>query len=376
MQDIIGQMAQWDSRTVCIYVGAVFAAFLFANIYNRKKNMAGRMKYIAILLSFLSLWSVIAFSTCGADYVSYERIFNSSTSASYWAEARVEKGYILFNAIFKAIGLNYTAFHMIWAFVFLALIYKTIIYFEEDIDVGIAVVTFGAVYCFQSMNLMRLYLAMAFTVMSYKYYLLGEKHKYLISLIIAFFIHRSSVCLFMPFVFSIFFRAKKDVWIKISAAIFVLGTIYTFRELIFSTLSLFDNSYSLVESPSFGIANIIYHIPIAILLCYSYKKKKYNKNIFQKIFVMFLCSFIIGTTSYFVTMLGRMFVYFAPLYMFFPAYVVNRRSHSNVHKFAIKPDMLSLLKLMYIIFVIFRGFMMTELFYSDQIMPYTSIFTA
>ena len=375
MQRIIEQMPQWDAATVWIYVGSVIAAFIFASIYNQRKFVIGRSKEIWLCFSFLSLWVVLAFSTCGADYAAYERIFNSSLDPSYWAVARVEKGYILFCAIFKAIGINYKVFHMIWAFVFLLLIYMAFSYYKDHIDVGIAVLAFGGLYCFQSMNLMRLYLAMAFTVVCYKNYMEDKKARYLIDLIIALFIHRSSICLMIPLAFSIIFPSRRSVLVKVISSGLVIGAFYMFRGYIFSTMSLFDNAYALTESTSFGIANIIYHIPLAIMLVYAYKKQKYESDAFQKYFIMFLCSFIIGTVSYFVSMLGRMFVYFAPLYMLFPAYVVSRENESETKRFVLKVDSISLIKIMYIAFILFRAFMMTEFFYTDQIMPYTSIFS-
>ena len=226
MQSIIEQMPQWDAATVWIYVGSVIAAFIFASIYNQRKFVIGRSKVIWLCFSFLSLWVVLAFSTCGADYASYERIFNSSLDPSYWAIARVENGYILFCAIFKAIGINYKVFHMIWAFVFLLLIYMAFSYYKDSIDVGIAVLAFGGLYCFQSMNLMRLYLAMAFTVVCYKNYMEGKKARYLIDLIIALFIHRSSICLMIPFAFSIIFPSRRSVLVKVISSGLVIGAFY------------------------------------------------------------------------------------------------------------------------------------------------------
>lgn len=374
MQSIIDQIPQWDSATVWIYVSSVIAAFIFASVYNRRKFAAGKSKYIWICLSFFALWNVLAFSTCGADYTAYERIYNSSLDPNYWAIARVEKAYILFCAIFKTIGFDYKVFHMIWAFAFLFLVYKTFDHYRDRIDFGIAVLAFGAIYCFQSMNLMRLYLAMAFTVMCYKNYMEEKKSRYLIDLIIALFIHRSSICLMIPFAFSIIFPSKRSIWVKVISSALVLGGFYVFRGYIFSTMSLFDNAYALTETTSFGIANIIYHIPLAIILYYTYKKQNYDSEAFQKYFIMFLCSFIIGTVSYFVSVLGRMFVYFAPIYTIFPAYILNREKESRSELFILKLDSVSLIKIMYIAFIVFRAFMMSGFFYPDQIMPYTSIF--
>lgn len=377
MQNILDQMPQWDIETIWIYVGTVIAAYIFAALYNNYKFTKGSLKRIYIAISFISLWSVIAFSACGTDYAAYKRIFDSSTSLSYWKVARVEKGYILINSFFKALGFDYKLFHMIWAFIMILLVYKAILFYKDTIDVGIAVLAFGALYCFQSMNLMRLYIAMAFTIYSYKNYMSGRRTRFLIDIIIAFFIHRSSICLLIPYAFSIIFPSKKSVWIKVAGSAILIGAFYVFRGFLFSSLMLFDNSYSLTENTDFGIANFIYHIPIGILLFYFYKQNIGKKDVFQKYFIMFLCSFIIGTISYFVTMLGRMFVYFAPIYILFPACVLNRNEIdvSNRPSYVIRINIVWFLRLMYLAFIIFRAFMMTEFFYSDQIMPYVSIFS-
>ena len=375
MRSILGQLPEWDVTTIIIYCASIFFAYFFATLYNKVKSSDGHSKVVFLALSFLSVWFVLAFSTCGADYETYKIIYDGSPDPSTWEAARIEKGYIILNLVFKAIGLSFESFHVIWASALLIMVYAAILHYKDEIDVGIAVLAFAGMYCFQSMNLMRIYFAMAFTLLCFKNYLNGKRLRYFFDLIIAFLIHRSVVCLAVPFIFYELFSSEITVWVKALVSVVIVVALYVFRGLLFS-IAFFNNMYGLTESAGFGFGVIIYHIPIAILLIFTYRTQLLDTSLFQKYLVMFLSSFVFGTLSYYVSIVGRVFVFFAPVYILFPAFVLNRKEEVNPGSIVIRTgvDPLFVLRLMYILFILFKTFMMTEYFYTDMIMPYTGIF--
>ena len=377
MSSIIEQIPLWDSRTVCIYVLSVFFSTTFAYIYIRNIDGNRLLGRISICMSFFSIWWVIAFATCGADYSSYERIFKSSLDPTYWNVSRIEKGYIALNAVVRLFTEDFCVFHIIWASIMLFMSYRAILDLKKEIDVPLAVLTLGAIYLFQSMSLMRIYFTMAMLLMGFKHYLDGKKIYYLLYIVVGFFFHRSVSVLILPFLFSIIFKSKRKIWIKILSTVLAFEIFYSLRFYLSSAM-LFDNSFAINEYGSFGLANIIYHIPLVLLFHYAYLNQDYDSEKLRQYFIYFLASFLIGTMSYFITIFGRVFVFFAPLYMFFPAYVlrkdINCGNISRGDKYIIYLSKKNGLRTMYVVFVLFRAFMMTGFFYPDRIMPYTSMF--
>lgn len=372
MQNIFEQMDSWDKSTVCLYIVSILLSTLFAYIYNQQKTKRSGGHKIWIVLSYFSLWLVLAFSSCGADYITYKKVFEDSLSLQYWTNARIEKGYILLNALVRIFTDDFKVFHALWASAFLYIIYKVILYYKNEIDVALAIFSFSSLYFLQSMNLMRIYFAMALSMVGFKYYLENKYKKCLICITVNFFIHRSSVCLIIPVIMARLFRSRKSIWMKILVTIMIFVGIYMLRFYIFSGTWL-SYEYTATTTTIVGAANIVYHIPIFILLVYARKEKKYNQEKVRLFIIYALMSFLFGNLAYIVTIAGRLFVYFAPVYILLPAYVLdNGKGTFRVHRnyYVTYKDFL---KLIYVIYIVFRSFMMTEFFYLDKIMPYTSI---
>ena len=371
MSNIIEQIPSWDSKTFRLYVIMIIVSTVAAKLYSLQKNKPYRQLWI--IISFLMVWIVIGFSTCGADYGAYQNIFENSNSLSYWNITRIEKGYLFLNLIIRFFTSDFRIFHAIWALLFIGLIYLTIIKWEDNIDISLAVLCFTAIYCLQSMSLMRMYLAMAITVWGFRFYYDNRQLKYLICIVVACSIHLSAICLMMPLILCYLMRSQRGVFFKVVVAALSLGAIYVLRNFLFAG-SLLSMHYTVRSTPSFGIATIVYHVPIAILLVYCYKSNVDAGDHNRVILIFALCSLVFGMAGYMVDILGRVFVYFAPLYMLFPASVLA----NNKGKLRLKGGhcyfgKTHAIRLMVIVFIIFRAFMMTEYFYSDKIMPYTSL---
>ena len=372
MSNVIAQMANWDTKTISIYVSMIIISTLFAKIY-ASKSLNPRHSRIWIALSLLATWIVIGFSTCGADYLSYERIFLNSNNIAYWRTSRIERGYLVLNFVIRLITDKFIVFRVLWALIFLLLIYSTIIYWENNIDVGMAVLSFTSIYCLQSMSLMRMYLAMAITMWGYKYYAEDKRRKYLVTVLVAMTVHLSAICLMLPLVFSSVLRSKRSIWFKVFISIVTLAFIYSFRNVLFSN-PLIIQQYSVRSSPSLGLAVLVYHVPIVVLLIYSFMNSVDQES--NRLYLIFmLCSFVFGMAGYMVDILGRIFVYYAPLYIIFPSTLFSdRKGKLRIVDGHCLFGVLHALRIMTIVFIVFRAFMMTEYFISDKIMPYTSLF--
>ena len=292
MNTIIEQMPGWDrTTTVVIYVMSVFFATLFAKLYDRTKYNKDILSMVYICFSFMSIWGIVAFSTCGADYSSYKRIFESSLEPAYWQTARIERGYIALNALVRLFTKDFVVFRVIWAFMIIFMVYKAILSYEEEIDVSLAVMVFASIYIFQSMNLMRMYFTMAVMIFGFKHFLEGRKFRYLLYIIVCFFLHRSSLILAMPLAFSVVFRTEGRFIVKTLTTALILSLFILLRSVLLSSI-LFDNAYDLSQNGSMGIANIIYHVPLVVLFFYVFNNEEYNSEIIRRYFIFFLASFL------------------------------------------------------------------------------------
>lgn len=372
------------STTVIFYLIVATVSTIFAFLSNGKiqsnKTQLGNTRYsrrkIYTIMSFSCLWFVLAFSTCGADYTSYEQIFLNSNSIEYLKTTRIEIGYLLFNGVIRLFTDNFLVFKIAWSFTFLILFYTTVVRYKEYINPGMAVLSLTSMFFYQSMNLMRLYLASMVLFWGYRYI---EKNKYIrygVVVLVAFSIHKSAILMLAPLMFIAFTRKKGHFIIKTLAVLAFVVFVYFEREFLFNTLIRYEH-YTAKSTVSFGWAIVVYHVPLLFLFNFIQKKKLatnvYDRITLNTLFVFTISSFAIGVFAYFVEMLGRAFCYFTYPFIILPAFTVYLIRKSNLSS-KNKKTYQRILSTAVLFYYIFRAFMMLEYLETDAIAPYTNVF--
>ena len=268
----------WSNPTIVLYVVTVFFASVFAFAAHRKNVIVDdkgiqytitKIKKIPMILSFLALWILLAFSTCGADYDSYNYLFMNSHNWYYITQHHnLEVGFAAFQWFIYLITDNVDIYNSALAFVFLFLIYLTLIKQKNKIHFGWAILVLSTTFYLQFMNLKRIYLAASICFFGLNYLIDKKFLKYLLCVVIALLFHTSATVMLVPFIV-LYFHHRRIRFNRILYVIFAIvsvGLIYIFRHQLVS-LVFVDRykGYGTLEA-SLGFLQIVYHIPIFIFL--------------------------------------------------------------------------------------------------------------
>lgn len=360
---------------VIIASSALFACTLKWFPVKRERNkwylLTVRPGVLGFLISFAILWFVLAFANCGTDYAAYKNCFVNSLNPSYWANKRIESGYVVFNAIIRFFTADFEIYHAIWAFVLLYLVYSTIFRYREYVHPGLAVFAYANIFYIQSLNLMRIYLAAALIFWGYRF--LEEKKylKYGVIIVIAMTIHTSAIICFLPLMLLIFIRHSGHLFLKIASMVVFLVAVYVLRNSIFG--NLLGYGYLANNTVSFGAAAFVYYVPLILMFALIFRKKwaldVEDAELTNTFFIMTISGFAIYLMSYIVTFAGRLSCYFMLPFVFFPSYFIN---HLKQYK---KSYLFRVMCIVFIlVFMAFRGYMLFEYLQTDSTAPYTNIF--
>lgn len=316
---------------------------------------------------------MLAFADCGADYKNYEHFFLHSLEPQYWITGEMERGFLLLLAMVRLFTDNFAVFHVLWATAMLSIVFCTIRHYKDVIHVGYAMFAFSALYCIQSMNIMRIFFAAAIVLYATRYLINRQSGKYCVMILLAMMIHISSVVMLLPLVFVWCFPSRRRYFLKF--VVFILGffIIYLLKNLIFGG-NILGYSYGLNQDFSFGIANVIYHIPLFVLFLKIKNNKHFDSRVNIIFFTLIMMSFVVGWISYFVNLIGRMYVYFESIYVLFPAYYFNSLPSDNGKEKKRFFTNRGLYVTLFIAVVVLKAFMWTEYFETDMTMPYSWIF--
>lgn len=364
-------------NTIILYFGVIVLSTLLAKLSYIKKNGKYIFNRYLFWASFLILLIFLGFSKIGTDYDSYNYIFEKSITTSYWKRTRIEKGYLLFNAIIRFFTNNFYVFHFIWAFCMLYLIYSTIYKYKEYINPCWAILAYTTIFMFQSMNLIRMYLAIAIIFWGIRFIINNKPFKYFLVILMAFLIHRSAIIMTIPFVFWICFKNKGKYFFKAILIFLVFFGIIIFRKYIFNG-NFLKYEYTYREEASIGSIWIIYYFPIYYLFMIYKKKHLASQDLFLNILFLFLCSATcLWILSYFVDAIGRANYYFTYVFMVMPSYILDKieissqkkniNSNGYIKKF-------NLMKFLMIIYFLFRAYMSIGYIETDGLQLYYTIF--
>lgn len=373
------------ASTIFLYIGIICVSSLFAKRAYRfdGKGFVENRAFFIISLGILLLF--LGFADVGTDYENYRIIFLKSTDISYWASTRIEKGYLFFNLIVRIFTSDFRVFHFVWAFVMLGLVFSTIWKYRFLINPGWAVLSYTTIFMFQSLDLMRMYLAIAVAFWGVRFYIEKKYYWYIGVIFAAFLIHKSALCLIVPYVIWMFTRNKGRYFLKIAITSMLLVGLYFMRSYIFDG-NFLGYGYLARATGTLGMIWVIYHMPIAILLVPQLIKRE-KDDLLEMLFVYFCISIIFWILSYFVDAIGRATYYFTYPFIILPQYLMLKSERNIALKeqdaFCVRKKWTltvnrvitrkTFWKLLFIIYYFFRAYMMLGYLVADGIESYSNI---
>ena len=362
--------------TILLYFLVIVIASCFAALsYYKGSDGYYKWKWYWLFLSFLVLLFFLGFADCGADYYSYKRIFDHSFDWHYQHTDRIERGYLLINAIVKSVVDNYKVFHFIWALIMLTLVYSTIAKYRDIVKPGWSVLAYSSIFMIQSLDLMRMYLAVAIIFWGIRFFLQNKRIHYLIVILIAFFIHRSAICMLVPYVMWIMFSKGEKYFLKSVVTLIMYLAFYFSKDYLFQDAVL-GYQYSGSTDGALGITQILYALPIfALILFFRYYKNDFeNDNIVGGLSIFYFSSLIFSMMSYSITPMGRVLFYFTYPYILLPGYFLTNHRYAGAN---VPINILNIYKLigfLLILYYLFRAYMMISYIELDGLEIYTNVF--
>lgn len=371
----IGELINQYSATIFVYFVVICSASIFAALSYRKNNTGNYVwRRIWFILSFITLLLFLGLANCGEDYYSYNRIFDNCFDWGNPHTLRIERGYLLFNMAVKCISSSFKFFHFIWAFVILVLIYSTIAKYKDVIRPGWTILGYTSIFMIQGLDLMRMYFAIAIIFWGIRFVIQDKKIKYLLVVIAAFFVHRSALCVLVPYAMWVMFSRKEKYTLKIILTAMMYGVIYALRNVLFSEM-LFGYQYGGSTSGQIGSAQIVYAFPIMLVFLYYriYKKEYIKDPIVSNLMIFYLSSIVFALMSYSITTMGRVLFYFTYPYMVLPGYLMSNWSGSNRYRPWHKVSMHEIIGFCFILYYFFRAYMMIAYIETDGLQVYSNI---
>ncbi len=191
-------------------------------------------------ISFLVLWLISGLRfNVGIDYNIYSYIYYHplSTQAAF-----VEPIYLYVNKILRNLGFSSQSFFLLVSFVTLFFIFRGIKKYSTDFYLSLLLYVIIAFY-FESMNLIRQYLALSVFFIAYEYILKKNFFKYLLCIIVASLFHLS-VLIMIPFYFILRTKFSRIVLL----AFVVISLIFSYINIIsfllkYILMFVSDNKY-------------------------------------------------------------------------------------------------------------------------------------
>lgn len=367
-------------KTAFFYILIVFIATFFA-FAAEKLFASGRTKTkkvcgsILFSLSFFSLFFVAAFSNCGADYESYNNVFLIGNDfSSVYGFHGMEKGFTILIFLIRKITNDVNVYNVLLALVFLMPVYRAIYKLRKITPLTWSIFIFSTLFFFQYLDLKRLFIASGIVLYGMTLWILDKKKKTSILLIlIAISFHVSALLALVPIVIDFISKKKKNALsVSITVLTFLVIVILFRNELLSFSLSGRHSNYSLNTNVSFGPMQFIYFLPIIII--YAYKIKDTSDSEIAKFgYYNIIIGFSLGLFSYFYTMIGRAYPFFAFGFLIIPSILAK---HKNAISWNTKFNKISLISAS---FIVCYCFLRTYVYFNeylllDQISPYTNIF--
>lgn len=354
------------SLTILLYIFIISCstalAFSSQSIQTvNQKNVVKKFRKTPFILSGLIAWFFLAFTNIGVDYPNYYYIIEQESWGTFGSIATVEPGFGLLCVVIKQlISPDADVVILILKTIIIVLMFFSFYSLREKIVLGYAVAAFMLLAYLPSFYLISMMLATAIIYFCIACYIKNDKILLpLLLTILAAQIHNSAY-LFLIVLIALFMLeriaqlttlTKAGIVAAYSIAIIFSGKIYSFAGKVINGFHY--SHYGNNDFSGSGLMVVVLYAPLALIL---YEIYKYNISSKQKnyLFVFVLSSLLFNILSYRFKVIERMEFYFLPLYILF---IPNVLLDTNIIKFNRNNRYKSLVWIIYICYLLLRGFL-------------------
>lgn len=286
-------------KSVIIYFSIIFITSILIELSLKIKNKKPKELLVIFTLSIPSFFAAIRYGI-GTDYFSYVNIFNKVGAG---IPVRTEFGFSFIAFIVNKLGGNEHVFFFVVSFAMFWLVYRSLLYYKNIISIGLGFFIFLLFYYQVSFNLVRMTLAIALALFSYRYILEKKIIKYVFIIFIAISIHNSALVT-IPFYFLYnWFAYKKKAYRLLAYAITIFLILNYDILLTFVINNILKEPYymrylSHGHESSFGIGLLVVNLPFILPGLYYYKSLDKMDYRFKFNFFLLVTGFILKFLGY------------------------------------------------------------------------------
>ncbi len=366
---------QWNSLTFIFYFFMIINCAALSKGLSGIKWKGGRQfnsKKADIAVPFIILILMKGFSLCGRDAVQgYKLNFQSAVSISEFRDKSLEFGYRLINLLVRGITENYTVFLMVIAVMTVIPVWYVISKHRDQIDVPMAIMAYTALFFFQGLSLLRIYLAASICFLSFDALFEKKYVKAIIWVFVACLFHITAIVMIIPCLYCVFHVNRKlFAWTLVSANV----VLFVGREYLNSLFTGRYHVYSVSESFDFGTEFIWFYGPLVVLYYFIkriQRKQRIEPNMETRLidmsFIWVLMGIFFSIAQYVANIFGRLVVYTLPITIFLAGSLMflkkyNKKNYKWIY-------IISALYLILRFCIYIKGY-----YIADGIMPYINCF--
>lgn len=306
-----------EGNTLLLYFIICFSAWALGTLSQYRRKKVNKLFFFA---AFFIVWFFYAFSKTGTDYEEYKYIFNL-VSWDNFASLWIEPGYALLNVVIKQFTSDPVVAVVLIKTLIMILVFKTIYDFSDRISIGFSLLAYCTLAYFDAFCMMRIHLSAALILFSINLFCNYRKKIFpAILLIISIYIHYSSIIFAIVAIVYVFIAIKNKIDVKKFATLCaILAGVWLVAlpllNLMITHISFLNKYASKYTSIStFGVGQVIYHVPLMIgiywLWKYRYKFKDIDDKLYSIGIVLMPFSLFFGCLGYRYEVIGRTFVFF------------------------------------------------------------------
>lgn len=319
---------EWSNITFIYYLAIIVICPLVLKLYKEyyfTLYLCGKRIRIPVGMFLVGgiLIFVKGFSTTGHDVRNgYYLDFLSANSLTTIRDRNIEVLYKIINVVIKNLFGQYWVLLLSVSLITIVPVLVIIWKYRNYIDISLAILCYLCLFYFNGFSAIRNYMAASISLLVFDALYEEKRKKSLILIIVAMLLHRTMIVLMVPFV-CVFCKNIKKVYMAIGG-ISGICLIYIFRNSIINYFTQYDR-YSVYASSGnvkFGIEQIVYYMPLFLLLYIGVKKYKNSK--FDRLsFCYLVMGASFGMLSYVISIFGRFQTVMLPLVVILPYYMKN-----------------------------------------------------
>lgn len=310
----------------------IFIMLAIISLNNKNKKLFLLICFILLIMSCFREKHI------GVDSISYyeygeileKMSFNQVLINNIW----VEKGYSFYSKLIMILGEPYFIL-LITSLITLIIIYRFCYIYSANYIYSLFLFQ-GLMYYYDTMNILRQYLAVSICLLAYRSLLTNNKVKFAIMIIIAYFFHKTSIIFLLLYIIKDIKLTKKRIKIIIILVLVIYLSISKLLTIVTTIFPFYRNYLELEHYNDFNLGNRIFFIKDLILGFWLYSLEFFKTR--EERIQMWIV--ILATTiSFFSIKLGillRMQLYFSIFYIvIIPNAIYSQKSKLSVVKLKI-----------------------------------------